>query len=339
MAEEGNDIIVLNRNPRNLEENNEIPEKQNENIDYQTQKATVTIPVQTTLLKVNTTIANFVPLNLNNKDIIFLPPEIKEKLGISPCPICQSQNYSLYIPEKFSEEDNNQAQQNQAQNENLNINSEMRTIRENNKYKIYFPVLICESNHQRCLVCNLPPHESYFCEEQYLNYNYIYTLYDTIKVIIPEQKKDDFDFLFNLFTNKEKESAQSSGESCCNGKCFWTNTLFIFLLFLWTVCSAVIFSVGVGFCALSLALRVACCLYHFCYQTFCTTTVHEEDRGNYILRVTTHHVDREIADQIQQERDDKNLAECGAVSLFVVITFIPVGYRKIFDWYDDWKRD
>ena len=179
MTEERNDVIVLNQNPKNLEENKENPENPNENKDHQTQTqaAMVENPVQTTTIKVNTTIDNFVQLNLNKKDIIILPPEIKEKLTISPCPICQSQNYSLYIPEKFAEEENNQDQQNQAQNENPNINSEIRTIKENTKYKIYFPVLICESNHQRCFVCNLPPHEGTFCEEQYLNYNYILYLY------------------------------------------------------------------------------------------------------------------------------------------------------------------
>lgn len=135
-----------------------------------------------------------------------------------------------------------------------------------------------------------------------------------------------------------KTNNQISGLSCCNCKCVWTNTLFIFLLILWTACSAALFGLGVGFCALSLALRIICCLYHFCYQVCCTTTVTEEDKGSYILRTTTHHVDKERADEGEQEHDDQALSEFGASSLFCLISLIPVGYKKICNWYDDWKR-
>ena len=113
--------------------------------------------------------------------------------------------------------------------------------------------------------------------------------------------------------------------------------LYIFLLFLWTCASAAILGLGIGFCVLSLALRIFCCLYHFCYRACCTTTVTEEDKGDYIVRTTTHHVGREIADEAEEARDDKNLAECGANSL-LLLTFIPSGYKKISEWYEDWKR-
>ena len=48
-----------------------------------------------------------IQLDLNKKDIIEIPQEIKEKLMFAPCPICQSDNYTLYIPES-PPQDNNQ---------------------------------------------------------------------------------------------------------------------------------------------------------------------------------------------------------------------------------------
>ena len=69
-----------------------------------------------------------------------------------------------------------------------------------------------------------------------------------------------------------------------------------------------LFALGVALLALSLCLRIFCCLYHFCYQACCTTTVTEEDKGSYILRTTTHHRDKERADEIEQEEHNEVLS-------------------------------
>ena len=330
MSETNNNVLTLNQNPKNINENNDITANSNENKENQTQETILKNPVPYTSLQVNSTIEN-VQLNLNKKNIIELPSEIKTKLNISPCSQCQSENYSLFIPERFSEENKNNNQEEPA-----NVNSEIRVISE--KYNIYFPILICQSNHQRCLICNLEPHNDKVCNEQFLNYGHILSLYDIIKEIVPEQKKDDFDCLYNFALNNSNNQNQSSEPGCCNCKCVWTNSLLILLLLLWTCCSVALFALGVGFCALSLGLRVLCCLYHFCYQACCTTTVTEEVRGNYIVRTTTHHVDRERADEAEQEQHDEALAICGAKSMYCLICFIPEGYKKIMGWYDDWKR-
>ena len=209
MTDTRNEVIILNenQNPKNLEEKKEISEDEKSYKENQAQTQNEMInnnnPVPTTLVKVNTSLEN-IHLNLNKKDIIILPQETKEKLSISPCPNCQSEKYLLYIPETFFEENNqnNNKGQNPCPNESPNVNSENRTIKENQKYNIYFPILICESNHQRCLVCNQNPHESKFCDEQFLKYDHILSLYNNIKGIIPEEKKNDFDSLYNFALNK-----------------------------------------------------------------------------------------------------------------------------------------
>lgn len=338
---EGNEVIILNKNnpnqnPKNSGENNEIPSNQGQNTENppqtQTQEVMVQNPAATsTSVQVNPPNLEDIQLDLNKKDIIEIPQEIKEKLKFPPCPICQSDNYTLYIPESPPQENNQNAENNQEVNPNPN--SENREIASSRKYNFYFPILICQSNHQRCLMCNQAPHNDKYCEEQFLRFDYILSVYDTIKPIIPEQKNLDFIYLYN--SANSKSIPQSTEPGCCNGKCCWTNSLYIFLLFLWTCASAAILGLGIGFCVLSFALRIFCCLYHFCYRACCTTTVTEEDKGNYILRTTTRHLDKERADEAEQEEHDNSLAECGANSL-LLLRFIPSGYKKISEWYGDW---
>ena len=40
----------------------------------------------------------------------------------------------------------------------------------------------------------------------------------------------------------------------------------------------------------------------------CTTIVIDEDKGSYILRTTTHHRDKERADEIEQEEHNEVLS-------------------------------
>ena len=330
---EGKEVIVLNqnntnKNPKQEENNENAPQSQTQEVMGQNPA----IPYNS--VEVNLPNLESIQLDLNKKDIIEIPQEIKEKLMFPPCPICQSDNYTLYIPESPPQE-NNQNHENNIQEVNPNANSENRGMSQSRKYNICFPILICQSNHQRCLMCNQAPHNDKYCEEQFLRYDYILSVYDTIKPIIPEQKNSDFIYLYNEANSKSLPLSTEPG--CCNGKCCWTNSLYIFLLFLWTCASAALLGLGIGFCVLSFGLRIVCCLYHFCYRACCTTTVTEEDRGDYIVRTTTHHVGREIADEAEEARDDRNLAECGANSL-LLLTFIPSGYKKISEWYEDWKR-
>ena len=338
---EGNEVIILNnnnpnQNPKNSGENNEIPTNQLQNTENPPQTQTQEVMVQnptapSTSVQVNPPNLEDIQLDLNKKDIIEIPQEIKEKLKFPPCPICQSDNYTLYIPESPPQENNQNAENNQEVNPNPN--SENREIASSRKDNFYFPILICQSNHQRCLMCNQAPHNDKYYEEQFLRFDYILSVYDTIKPIIPEQKNLDFIYLYN--SANSKSIPQSTEPGCCNGKCCWTNSLYIFLLFLWTCASAAILGLGIGFCVLSFALRIFCCLYHFCYRACCTTTVTEEDKGNYILRTTTRHLDKERADEAEQEEHDNSLAECGANSL-LLLRFIPSGYKKISEWYGDW---
>ena len=334
-----NNTITLNINSKpNPEATEYKKEKENQN---QEKNGAVSVEIHNlemnTTERINVTQKNpiNIQLELNSKDIIQLPQEIKDKLNITPCPLCQSDIYRLYIPDSSS------FPQPEIPPNNLDgesrVNPEITEAKFEPKNCVYFPILICQQNHQRCLMCNQNPHINNLCEEQFLNYSKIIPLYDLIKEIIPEEKKNDFNSLYNFASNKIQQN-QYSGESCCNWNCTWSISLFIFLLFLWTAVSAGLLGVGLGFLFLSIALRVLCCVYHCVYAICCTTTVTEEDKGNYILRTTTHHVDREIANEIEGERHDNDLSECGAGSMLYVILIIPEGYKKICGWFEEWKN-
>ena len=106
---EGNEVIILNKNnpnqnPKNSGENNEIPSNQIQNTENQPQTQTQEIMVKnptapSTSVQVNPPNLEDIQLDLDKKDIIEIPQEIKEKLMFPPCPICKSDNYTLYIPE------------------------------------------------------------------------------------------------------------------------------------------------------------------------------------------------------------------------------------------------
>ena len=112
-----------------------------------------------------------------------------------------------------------------------NVNPETDKIK--NKKNIYFPILICQQNHQRCLICNQDPHVNNLCEEQFLNYENIISIYDIIKTIIPEEKKNDFNSLYDFAST----NISKTGRSCCSWNCTWSISLLIFLWILWTAIS------------------------------------------------------------------------------------------------------
>ena len=328
MKEEKSEVLTI-KNKQNPEIAEDKKENQNQVKITEVQPNNNAIVTSSDKIIVNQKNPTNLQLKLNKKDIIDLPQEVKIKLDISPCPICQSDSYSLYIPDSnsFSQPENTQ----NKPEETPKVNTETDTIKA--KKTIYFPILICQQNHQRCLICNQNPHEGYFCEKQYLNYDNIVAKYDIIKPIILEEKKNDFNLLYDFASTKDKIE-----NSCCSWNCTWTILLLIFLWIIWTAITVALFVVGLALLAVSLGLRCFCCLYHFCYRACCTTTVTEEDKGSYILRTTTYHRDKERADQIEAEDHDETLSVCGAGSLACAITLIPEGYKKIWDWFKSWRE-
>lgn len=328
MTEEKGDVLTVknNKNPEIIEDKKENLNQEknkeilaNDNIEIFNSERINTIQKNLTNLQ----------LELNKKDIIDLPQEIKTTLNISSCPICQSDTYSLYIPDSNSFSQLEKIQNNHE--ETPKVNAEIDEIKA--KKYIYFPILICQKNHQRCLICNQNPHVDNLCEEQFLNYENIISIYDKIKTTVPEKKKNDFNLLYDFATT----NISKAGRSCCSWNCTWSVSLLIFLWILWTAVSVGLFVVGIALLAVSLGLRVACCIYHCCYQVCCTTTVTEEDKGSYILRTTTHHRDKERADEIEQGEHDEVLSICGAGSLACAIFLIPEGYKKIWEWFKNWR--
>ena len=273
-------------------------------------------------------------LEFNQTDIIELPKEIKIKLNIPPCSICQSDNYSLFIPYSSFSPENPEKSKDQPAEPQKNINVETDTIKNIQKQDIFFPILICQQNHQICLICRQNPHINILCAEQFLNYNYIIAVYDIIKENIPKEKKNDFNLLYNFCLSKVNHNKSC----CCNWKCVWAISLLIFLFILWTVASAVLLVIGIAILALSLAFRVLCCCYHFWYSACCTKVSEtEEDKGSYILR-TIHYDGAKIrANEMEAKDDDKKCSLFGAGGLTCAIIFIPKGYKKILDWYYDWS--
>ena len=335
MTEEKPEIIILNnQKPKTSldDENNKDQNQEEKRVETDSIKINIETIVPNSEERMNNS-QNKSPipqLQFNQKDIVGLPQEIIIKLNIPPCPICQSENYSLFIPNSFSPE-NSQEQSVESQK---NINVETQTIKTVQNQNIFFPILICQQNHQICLICRQNPHINILCDEQFLNYDNIISIYDIIKGNIPEEKKNDFNLMYNFSLSKVKPNRQS----CCNWKCTWTISLLIFLFILWTAASAALLAIGITLLALSLALRLLCCCYHLCYYACCTTkSVTEEDKGNYILRTTTYDGAKIKANEEEQKRDDENLSFCGAGGLACTILLIPEGYKKILDWYDDWK--
>lgn len=275
-----------------------------------------------------------IQLQFNEKDIYKLPEEITSKLNISPCIICQSQNFSLYIPEPSTPVPTTENEQNKQVEPQINKPTEMDTIKVPNNQGLFLPLLICEQNHQFCLVCHNNPHVNAFCSNEYMNNSNISLLYDILKESVPEEKKEIFNYMINKALNYCQSQNKNSSNSCCTCKCTWGIIFLIFGLIFWTAASVALFVAGLGFIALSLGLRLLSCIYHCCYDMCCTTEVKEYDKGDHILRVTTTFVDREEANRREAESDDDCLATCGAGGMYCAIVLIPEGYKKVIEIYN-----
>ena len=62
---------------------------------------------------------------------------------------------------------------------------------------------------------------------------------------------------------------------------------------------------------------------HCCYELCCTVTVHDEDKGDHILRVTTYHRDREAMNEMEAEEHAEAIDTCGAFGLYCVFLLSP----------------
>ena len=268
-------------------------------------------------------------LQLNEKNIYPLPSETIEKLNLSPCPICQSKKYSVYLP--VANVSLNYQPQNKEQQQ-TNNNDELQTVNNNPKQIYSFPVLICEEKHQFCLFCNKFFHQDSPCQEEYLNQDNINSKLEIIKDALPEEKKNALDSMNN--NNLIKQT-----KSCCSCSCTCYTILFIFLLLLWTIASIALVALGVAALFIAYALRIVCCLYHCCWDACCTTSVKEEDKGDYILRTTTIDVGKKEEIKREAAETDDCLVNCAPLVLAYSIMLIPEGYTKICNLYGGWREN
>ena len=304
------------QNKQALPVQNEINNLSDKNINSEQEKnkelETITIQVQkksneipNTDDRINGNIQETLPnqIDLNEKDIYQLPSESLEKLSLQPCPVCQSMQFSVFIPETYQ---NSKPENPQQQTTN---NVELQTIKTQQRQTYSLPVLICEQKHKYCLLCNQDIHPGLDCNIEYMiKNNFIRKLY-IIKEVVPEEKKIVLDSILSIYVKTEEETG------CCSCACFWYTTLFLFLLLLMTAASVFLFAFGLGLLFVAYGLRLVCCLYHCFVYTFCTSSVTEEDKGDYILRTTTVDVGKQ--DQIVSDLADNDdcLSQCGAMAL------------------------
>lgn len=162
-----------------------------------------------------------VQLQLDEKDIYNLPEQITSKLNISPCIICQSQNFALYIPEPSTPAPTPENGQNEQVEPQINKPTEIDTIKvsNNQNQSLFLPLLICEQNHQFCLVCHNNPHVNTFCSNEYMSDSNISLLYDILKESVPEQKKEIFNCMINTALNYCQSQNKNNSDGCCTCKC------------------------------------------------------------------------------------------------------------------------
>ena len=128
MIDNINNVEVFNINKKQDNERSEEKEKVDNKEDKQPDLNEIEIIHTKAAMKdTEERINNFsnkkypnVQLEIQDKIKIELSQESKEKLHITPCPICQS-NYFLYFPNSILKEENT--------NKNINVNSERNEIK------------------------------------------------------------------------------------------------------------------------------------------------------------------------------------------------------------------
>ena len=306
MTEEGQGVIVLKDNKNKTTNNEENKNEKNKKVDnnnyYQealnSKENLETIPQKNEKLE------------FNKNDIYELSSETIEKLGISPCQICQSKNYSIFIPETaYSAPNQNEKPLDQTiENENQNQkkkNLEEDYIKPVKNQNIYFPILICKQNHQICLICNQSPHIDALCNQSNIDYDKAVSKLNIIEENFPE-KANIIESMKEYVSTLNKEN--SNINCCCIltavGKVF----SLIFLLFGWIFYTFLLLDCVVAIFAfagmlLIIGLFISLCCTYICNRD---TTVEEQDKGDHILRVTT------VDENKRQVNEEIQASMCGA---------------------------
>jgi len=190
-------------------------------------------------------------LGFNKKNIYEVSLETIEKLGISPCQICQSNNYSIFIPETvYNVSNQNGKPQDQAiQNGNQNL---------------FFPILICQKSHQTCLICNNSPHINNLCNQNSIDYNQAISKLNIIKEIFPEKANVIESMKESASTlNKKVDQGYDKEQSgcCCYLTILCKAIILTILYIIWGVISIffVSLSINIIFYALIIDLFYTIC--------------------------------------------------------------------------------
>jgi len=201
-------------------------------------------------------------LGFNKKNIYELSFETIEKLGISPCQICQSNNYSIFIPETVYNvsNQNGKPQDQTIEKENqVKNNPEEDYIKPIINQNIFFPILICKKNHQTCLICNKSPHINTLCSQSNIDYYQTISKLNIIKETFSEKANVIESMKESASTlNKNVDYGFDKEQSCC---CCYLIYMYKFivgfiLLFIWAVISSFLFSLSINVVIFSFLLNL-----------------------------------------------------------------------------------
>ena len=296
MTEEGQGVITLKDNKNKTTNNEENKNEKNQKEDNYNQE------VLDSKGNLETNPPKNEQLELNKKDIYELSSEAIEKLGISPCQICQSNNYSIFIPETaYNASNQNEKPLDQTienENQDKKKNLEEDYIKPVKNQNIYFPILICKQNHQICLICNQSPHINTLCSQSNIDYNNAVSKLDIIKENFPEKA--------NICESmKESASTLNKNNSDCNINCCCILTTIykvfgiIFLFFGWIIYTFLLLDCVFIIFAYAAMLLMIGLFISFCCSCICNrdTTVEDQDKGDHILRVTTVDENKKIENE------------------------------------------
>ena len=341
MTEEGQGIIVLkdnkNKNTNKEENKNEL----NRKVDVDINNYNQNVLDSKENLEVNP--PKNEQLEFNKKNIYELSLETIGKLGISPCKICQSNNYSIFIPDTayYISNQDEKSQDQTIENENPKKNNlEVDYIKQVKNQNIFFPILICKQNHQTCLICNNPPHNNTLCNKNNIDqYNAISKL-NIIKDNFPE-KANIIESMKGFASNLNKkndagEQAENPVNCCCCLKSFFKVLLASILLLIWIFITIFLFYLAAFIFVLSILCRFICVICNGLGASCCNpdTKIEDYDRGDYIERVITIDEQRRRENKATINKHDDAIACCGNSIAKSVISVIPWGFKKIWSILD-----
>jgi len=241
-----------------------------------------------------------------------LPQEIIKEINLTPCELCKSTEYYIYIPKSFDK----------------NINNENN----NNKNNVLFPLLICENEHQYCFLCRQPPHVNEICQKNYMNHNLIKQYFNSLRKQTPQEKIN----IINSMENYALENSYNpSSSSCCNCGRVCCVISVILLIILYTFVSFAIMAIAILCILGSLAFRILSCLYHCCYGICCISdSYHDEDKGSHISRTIYVNDAARDANFDSCCEIDSLLGNFGCTAAACICSLIPKGYKKICECLD-----